>query len=46
MEEASDAAATISARISKWEHDDDDDDDDDDADVTNHSLVCNKPIGC
>ena len=27
MEEASDAAATISARISKWEHDDDDDDD-------------------
>ena len=31
MEEASAAAATISARISKWEHDDDDDDDDDDA---------------
>ena len=27
MEEASAAAATISARISKWEHDDDDDDD-------------------
>ena len=43
MEEASDAAATISARISKWE---DDDDDDDAAAVTNHSLVCNKPIGC
>ena len=42
MEEASDAAATISARISKWEDDDDDDDDDDDAAaVTNHSLVCN-----
>ena len=38
MEEASAAAATISARISKW--DDDDDDDDDDAAVTNHSLVC------
>ena len=49
MEEASAAAATISARISKREHDDDDDDDgdgdadDDDYDdaVTNHSLVCN-----
>ena len=42
MEEASAAAATISARISKWEHDDDDDDDDDDdGAVTNHSLVCN-----